>query len=196
MDMAKQPFCDYAVKFGKYQIRSMFGGLGLFQEQAMYALLADDIVFIRGGGSLDDRLKKLGCEKYRHVKKQTTATVNYYDITHLYESQDGRLDELIRASIEYAIEDRKTQYTTGPLRLRDLPNMQLTLERMLKKAGIEDVAMFMDLGAERVFKKVQEKYGNNVDIRLLWRFAGAVDGVHWRLLQESRKEALRKACNL
>ncbi len=196
MDMAKQPFCDYAVKFGKYQVRSMFGGLGLFQEQAMYALLADDIVFIRGGGHLDDSLKKLGCEKYRHVKKQTTATVNYYDITHLYESRDGRLDELIQTSIEYAIEDRKTQYMTGPLRLRELPNMQLTLERMVKKAGIEDVAMFMDLGAERVFKKVQEKYGNNLDIRLLWRFAGAVDGVHWRLLQESRKEALRKACDL
>ena len=196
MDMARQPFCDYAVKFGSYQKRSMFGGIGLFKNEAMYALLIGDAVFIRGGGELDDKLKVLGCEKYRHVKKQTTATVNYYDITSLHESRHPDLDSLIQMSINCSISERKNQRSVESRRLRDLPNMQLTLERMVKKAGIEDVATFMELGAERVFKMVQKTYGKDVDVRLLWRFAGAVDGVHWKLLQEPRKQELKKACNL
>ncbi|PWI34006.1 DNA transformation protein [Vibrio albus] len=196
MDMARQHFCDYALKFGRYQKRSMFGGLGLFQDEAMYALLIDDTVYIRGGDQLDNKLKELGCEKYRHVKKQTTATVNYYDITTLFESRDAELDKIILTSIDCSIGDRKAQRSAESRRLRDLPNMQLTLERMVKKAGIEDVSTFMELGAETVFKRVCEAYGNDVDVRLLWRFAGAVDGVHWKLLQESRKQDLKRACNL
>ncbi|MFA0071460.1 TfoX/Sxy family protein, partial [Vibrio breoganii] len=75
-------------------------------------------------------------------------------------------------------------------RLRDLPNMQLTLERMVKKAGVDDVSMFMQLGAPEVFNKVREAYGNDVDLKLLWKFAGAIDGIHWKLLQEPRKQQL------
>lgn len=196
MDIAKQHFCDYATKFGRYQKRSMFGGLGLFQDEAMYALLVDDTVYIRGGERLDKKLKKHGCQKYRHVKKQTTATVNYYDITALFESRDAELDDIILTSIECSVAERKAQRSVESRRLRDLPNMQLTLERMVKKAGIEDVTTFMELGAECVFKRVREAYGNDVDVRLLWRFAGAVDGVHWKLLQESRKQALKNACDI
>ena len=196
MDMARQRFCDYAVKFGAHQKRSMFGGIGLFKEEAMYALLIDEAVFIRGGDKLDNELKALGCKKYRHVKRQTTATVNYYDITELFESRHPALDSIIQTSIDCSISERKTQRSVESRRLRDLPNMQLTLERMVKKAGIQDVPTFLELGAERVFKKVQEAYGKDVDVRLLWRFAGAVDGVHWKLLQEPRKQALKRACNL
>ena len=196
MDMARQHFYDYAVKFGTFQKRSMFGGVGLFKEEAMYALLIGDTVFIRGGDTVDDRLKEFGCERYRHVKKQTTATVNYYDITELFESRHPELDSIIQASIDYSILERKNQLSAESRRLRDLPNMQLTLERMVKKAGIQDVPTFMELGAEHVFKKVQEAYGHDVDVRLLWRFAGAIDGVHWKLLQETRKQELKSACNL
>ncbi|QSA19987.1 DNA transformation protein, partial [Vibrio furnissii] len=39
MDMCEHRFFDYAIKFGAYQKRSMFGGIGLFQQEAMYALL-------------------------------------------------------------------------------------------------------------------------------------------------------------
>jgi DNA transformation protein len=194
--MVDQLFYDYAKKFGAYQKRSMFGGIGLFQNEAMYALLIGNVVFIRGGGELDDLLVAKGCKKYRHVKKQTTATVNYYDVTSQFISEDPELEGTIRRSIELSVEHRNFQKSTVSRRLRDLPNMQLTLERMVKKSGIDGVNEFIELGAEKVFRKVQEAYGKDVDVRLLWKFAGAIDGVHWKLLQETRKQELREACNL
>ncbi|WP_394251364.1 TfoX/Sxy family DNA transformation protein [Vibrio profundi] len=192
--MIEQAFYTYVTKFGEYQKRSMFGGIGLFQNDAMFALVSEEHLFIRGGNTLDKKLTGLDCEKYRHVKKQTTATVNYYDITQLFKDESPELDAIIRASIDNSIQQRSFQKSSASRRLRDLPNMQLTLERMVKKAGVEDVATFMQLGAPEVFSKVRAAYGNDVDVKLLWKFAGAIDGIHWKLLQEPRKQQLLESC--
>ncbi len=193
--MTETAFINYVNQFGEHQKRSMFGGIGLFQNDAMFALLSEDCVFIRGGKLLDKKLTGLDCEKYRHVKKQTTATVNYYDITDIFTSEHPELDSIIRTSIDNSIQQRSFKKSSASRRLRDLPNMQLTLERMVKKAGVDDVSMFMQLGASEVFNKVREAYGNDVDLKLLWKFAGAIDGIHWKLLQEPRKQQLLKSCH-
>lgn len=192
--MTGQNFYKYVEQFGTYQKRSMFGGVGLFKDEAMFALISNDSIFIRGGSELDKKLIGLGCEKYRHVKKQTTATVNYYDITQLFITSHVEVESLIDASIAYSVKQRNFQKSSASRRLRDLPNMQLTLERMVKKAGIDDVAAFMDLGASGVFSKVKKAYGNDVDLKLLWKFAGAIDGIHWKLIQEPRKRELLEFC--
>ncbi len=193
--MTDQAFFKYVRNFNEYQKRSMFGGIGLFQQDAMYALLTEDCIFIRGGEDLDEVLTNLGCDKYRHVKKQTTATVNYYDITQLFEQNHSELDSIIERSILYSIEQRSFQKSQANRRLRDLPNMQLTLERMVKKAGVDDVETFMRLGAPDVFNKVRRIYGSDLDVKLLWKFAGAIEGIHWKLLQEPRKRQLLDICH-
>ncbi|MEZ8103942.1 MULTISPECIES: TfoX/Sxy family DNA transformation protein [Vibrio] len=192
--MTGHNFYNYVEQFGTSQKRSMFGGIGLFMDEAMYALISNDSIFIRGGHELDEKLKVLGCEKYRHVKKQTTATVNYYDITHLFTADHRELHSIVEESINYSVRQRNYQKSSASRRLRDLPNMQLTLERMVKKAGVDDVSTFMELGASDVFRKVKKAYGNDVDIKLLWKFAGAIDGIHWKLIQEPRKRQLLEFC--
>lgn len=194
--MSETTFFDYVIKFGDYQKRSMFGGVGLFQQEAMYVLLTEGAIFLRGSEELDELLIQLGCEKFRHVKKQTTATVNYYDITQLFEQGYPQLDDIIQRSIFYSISQRRFQKSQASRRLRDLPNMQLTLERMVKKAGISDVETFVKLGAPLVFSKVRKIYGSDVDVKLLWKFAGAIEGVHWKLLQEPQKRQLLEYCQV
>ncbi|WP_394125752.1 TfoX/Sxy family DNA transformation protein [Vibrio hepatarius] len=195
MDMTEQQFIQYVTKFGDFQKRSMFGGTGLFREEAMFALLSADKIFIRGGEKLDQQLNQLGCEKYRHVKKQTTATVNYYDITELFTTKHEDLAELVEQSISFSVSQREFKRSSANRRLRDLPNMQLTLERMVKKAGVDDVETFLELGAPAVFSRVKQAYGSDVDVKLLWKFAGAIEGIHWKLIQEPRKRQLLANCH-
>ncbi|MGF1771084.1 TfoX/Sxy family DNA transformation protein [Vibrio wakamikoensis] len=193
--MIEQSFYNYTTQFGESQKRSMFGGTGLFKDGAMYALISNSKVFIRGGKGLDSKLHGLQCEKFRHVKKQSTATVNYYDITHLFEQQAPELKDLVQNSIDNSVDQHCSKNAVENRRLRDLPNMQLTLERMVKKSGIKDVKTFLELGAPRVFNRVKRTYGNDVDVKLLWKFAGAVDGVHWKLIQDPMKQRLLEHCS-
>lgn len=192
--MIDQRYYGYLKLFGPYLKRSMFGGTGIFLDDAMYALIIEKQLFLRGGEELDEILTSKGCGKYRHVKKQTTATVNYYDVSELFDNNDAELEELVRRSIQLSVEFKNAQKSSENIRLRDLPNMQLTLERMVKKSGVRNVDEFVSLGPEIVFRKVQDEYGKDVDTRLLWKFAGAVDGVHWELLDAGRKKELLESC--
>ncbi|OAN18339.1 DNA transformation protein [Photobacterium jeanii] len=189
----KEEFFTYLSGFGEYEKRSMFGGMGVFIDGAMYAIITNKALFLRGGEALDERLHDLNCAKFKHIKRSTTAIVNYYDITPLFHESRELSDELVHASIDIARKDKVAKAAEKNKRIRDLPNMRLTLERMVKKAGVEDVASFMELGASEVFCKVRQVHGQDLDIKLLWMFAGAIQGCHWTLLNEEQKSSLLSA---
>ncbi|QUJ69044.1 TfoX/Sxy family DNA transformation protein [Photobacterium sp. GJ3] len=190
MSLIKETFIDYLDTFVPNEQRSMFGGTGIFVQGAMYALLSNGKFYIRGGEKLDHQLLELGCRKFKHVKRSTVAIVNYYDITSVYASQPALCADLVQSSIAIALKEKVMKGAARNRRLRDLPNLRLTLERMMKKAGIADVDSFYQMGAVESYLMVKQSQGKNVDQKLLWMFAGAVEGCHWTLLDPSLKEEL------
>ncbi len=189
----KSGFVDYLSQFGETEKRSMFGGTGFFVSGAMFALVKEDKIYLRGGESLTEVLVSKDCKKFVHVKKSSTAIVNYYDITALYDAKDEGLDELVANSVRTSVAEKEYRDSKINKRLRDLPNLRLTIERMLKKAGIENVDTFFSMSPEEIFLKVREAHGYDVDIKLLWMFAGAQTGVHWTLLTDDTKQQLLSA---
>lgn len=189
----KEELFNYLHEFGGFEKRSMFGGTGVFINGAMYAIITDRALYLRGGEQLDSKLMAQGCERFRHVKRSTTAVVNYYNVTDVYLQDKIRCSELIRHSIDVAVSEKVYKLSDQSKRLRDLPNMRLTLERMVKKAGIPDVSSFVALGAVEVFRKVRQSQGKDLDLKLLWMFAGAIDGCHWTLLKDDHKKQLLRS---
>ncbi|MBF9000052.1 TfoX/Sxy family DNA transformation protein [Vibrio nitrifigilis] len=192
--MIRKHFYKLATQYGSLQTRSMFGGTGIFHDNVMYALVRDGAVYLRSFDNLEPRFIELGCCKFQHVKKTTVATVNYYNVTEFIMAPSPITHELIEASIAGALADDKRRRCQSNRRLRDLPNLQLTIERMVKKAGISDVTTLMEVGAANAFSKVCNIYGRDVDVKLLWKLAGAVDGVHWELIQEPKRQQLLDEC--
>ncbi|WEM41357.1 TfoX/Sxy family DNA transformation protein [Photobacterium sp. DA100] len=181
---------NYLREFGGFEKRSMFGGTGIFIDSAMYAIITDEALFLRGGGELDQQLTSLGCEKFRHIKRSTTAVVNYYDVSRVYQQDLALCSRLVKQSISISTSEKNYKMSGKSKRIRDLPNMRLTLERMVKKAGVPDVTSFVSLGAVEVFRKVRQSQGKDLDVKLLWMFAGAIDGCHWTLLKDDQKQRL------
>ena len=186
----REEIFNYLREFGVFEKRSMFGGTGVFIDSAMYAIITDEALFLRGGGELDQQLTLSGCEKFRHIKRSTTAVVNYYDITHLYHQDLPLCAKMVKQSIAISTSEKSYKMSGRSKRIRDLPNMRLTLERMVKKAGVPDVSSFVSLGAVEVFRKVRINQGKDLDVKLLWMFAGAIDGCHWTLLKDDQKQRL------
>ncbi|MGR6840151.1 TfoX/Sxy family DNA transformation protein [Aliivibrio wodanis] len=190
MSHLEERFFNFVKKLGHFNKRSMFGGVGLFTDEAMFSLVTEGRLYVRGGGEVDAQFEKLGCERFKHVKKTTIATVNYFDISELFEKKPTLLLTIIKEAMDNSRAEREFKKSKENRRLRDLPNMQLTLERMVKKSGVPDVDAFLEIGAVDVFRKVNHAYGGDVDVKLLWKFAGAESGVHWTLLQDPAKKAL------
>lgn len=190
--MLANQFFEYVKLFGEVEPRSMFGDIGYFYQNAMFALQADERLYLRGGGRLDDRLRALQCAQYTLVKKHSCAQVNYYDITDLYNEKHVELDTLVELAKTLSIREKQQKQNPSHKRLRDLPNLHLTLERMLKKSGIDTVEDFYSCGAVEAYIAVKEVYGNQVSESILWKFYCAIEGMHWELLQEPKKRALKQ----
>ncbi len=87
------------------------------------------------------------------------------------------------------------QSETKPNRLKDLPNLRLATERMLKKAGIESVYDLQEQGSVEAFKAIQRTHSNTVGLELLWALEGAINGTHWSVIPQNKREELASLIN-
>ncbi|PML94482.1 hypothetical protein BCT64_11615 [Vibrio breoganii] len=168
--------------------RPMFGGTGYFVNDAMFLLVDDNKAFLRGGQTLTDELIDWGCEQYQYQKRIGCAKVQYYDITDMHAQERARVQLLFFRSIEIAKQDKIKCNCHD--RIRDLPNLQLSIERMLARVGIIDIAELKQAGSSESFKRLQQIYGLDLSINLLWKLEGAIRGIHFSLLEHKIKNSL------
>ena len=171
------------------KFKAMFGGIGLFYHRAMFVLIDEHRVYLRGGGALNTTFERYQCKRFMQVKKTVSVTVNYYDVTDIF-INDRALFMLMESLSKHQSRVDKVGVKHREKRIRDLPNMRLTLERMITKSGVSDIESFRALGAVEVYRRVEALYGQQVNDTLLLKFAGALQGVHWQLLSDECKEEL------
>ncbi|MBM7038426.1 TfoX/Sxy family DNA transformation protein [Vibrio ulleungensis] len=171
------------------KFKAMFGGIGLFYHRAMFVLIDEHRVYLRGGGALNASFERYQCVRYTQVKKTVRVAVDYYDVTEIFQ-KDRALFMQLEALAKHQSRVDKVGVKHKEKRIRDLPNMRLTLERMVTKSGVSDIESFRELGAVEVYRRVEAIYGQQVNDALLFKFAGALQGVHWQLLSDECKEEL------
>ncbi|RQW63351.1 TfoX/Sxy family DNA transformation protein [Vibrio viridaestus] len=173
--------------------KSVFGSTGVFWRGAMFAIIGEDKLFLKGGGWLDEWFSEFNCKRFVLKKKNSTSTVNYFDITQLAINHHSYVEAMVYSSRHLATRHYDYSHSAESRRLRELANMNISLERMLKKSGIYSVKELYSLGAERAFTKVKAKYyGQATDVKCLLKIYGAIHGCHWQLIQQPKIEQLLK----
>ncbi|MCG6220036.1 TfoX/Sxy family DNA transformation protein [Vibrio diabolicus] len=175
---------------GNIKSRSMFGGFGLFADETMFALVVNNQLHIRADQQTSSDFEKQGLKPYVYKKRGFPAVTKYYAISNdLWESSE-RLIEVANQSLKKAKLEKEQQATTKPNRLKDLPNLRLATERMLKKAGIESVEKLEEEGALNAYKAIRDTHSATVNIELLWALEGAINGTHWSVVPQARRDEL------
>ena len=97
--MAKppDPFHDFVVELfeplGPVRIKRMFGGAGIYAHDVMFALIADEQIYLKVDAVLKADLEAEGCGPFRFEKKDgTVAQMNYFQLP------DGAMDDPDQAS--------------------------------------------------------------------------------------------------
>ncbi|PFG45832.1 regulator of competence-specific genes [Vibrio sp. ES.051] len=175
---------------GTIKSRSMFGGFGLFADDTMFALVVNNQLHIRADQKTSSDFEKQGLKPYVYKKRGFPVVTKYYAISSdLWRSND-HLVEVAKQSLENAKMEKKQQATSKPNRLKDLPNLRLATERMLKKAGIESVEKLEEEGALNAYKAIIDTHSAAVSIELLWALEGAINGTHWSVVPQTRRDEL------
>lgn len=177
-------------QLGQIHSRSMFGGFGIFADDTMFALVVNDKLHMRANNKLSKQFKALGLEPYIYKKRGFPVVTKYFALTDEWVADTQQTLDIAQEALSAAKEEKQRQSKAKPNRLKDLPNLRLATERMLKKAGIDDVESLEDAGAVEAFKAIQSTHTSSVNIELLWALEGAINGTHWSVIPHSRREEL------
>jgi DNA transformation protein len=179
---------------GKIKSRSMFGGFGIFADDNMFALTVNDTLFIRANPEMEKRFKQKGYKPYVYKKKGFPVVTKYFALPQEYWDHQDKILKIGARALRDVKAAKIKQVSQTPTRLKDLPNLRLATERMLKKAGIHDANQLRETGALNAFKAIKESQAN-VNIELLWALEGAIKGSHWSVVPIERRNELLERLN-
>ncbi|MFZ1871847.1 MAG: TfoX/Sxy family DNA transformation protein [Chania sp.] len=173
---------------GKITTRSQFGGYGLLADGTMFAVIAEGELYLRATESLESTFRGRGMVNMTYLKRGAPVTMRYYWVD---ESLWQESQELFALAWQAVCETRKeiTVKTRSNSRLKDLPNIDVAMERLLWRAGIQSIYELRLLGARDCYLKLlQQQQG--LGMKVLISLAGALAGYHHAALPASQKEEL------
>ncbi|RTZ15747.1 TfoX/Sxy family DNA transformation protein [Vibrio aquaticus] len=182
-------------QLGTIKSRSMFGGFGIFADDTMFALVVKDKLHVRADDALAKKFKSLDLEPYVYKKRGFPVVTKYFALAQDWADDSEKTIEIARAALHAANNEKQTQAQTKPNRLKDLPNLRLATERMLKKAGIDSVENLEETGAVKAFEAIRSSHSADINVELLWALEGAIKGTHWSVIPQTRRDELLNQLN-
>ena len=177
-------------RFGQVKSRSMFGGFGVFVDETMFALVVNNALHIRSCDLTIEQFKSAGYEPYVYKKRGFPVVTKYYALPDTFWNTPEEILSLASIALKHAKEEKTAQAEEKPTRLKDLPNLRLGTERMLKKAGISSVAELKEAGAVNAYKAILKTHSSTVNLELLWALEGAIEGKHWSVVSQQKRDEL------
>ncbi|QPB41539.1 TfoX/Sxy family DNA transformation protein [Rodentibacter haemolyticus] len=181
---------------GNVSSKNLFTGYGLFYKQElMFGLWLNGKIYLQAKDKLAEQLISMGCIPF--TKNEVDAKFvlsDYYWLSNNILGDKILLRKLLMISIKQ-IQDRKNELELLKAnRLKDLPNLSIKHERMLKKVGIHDVKTFRAVGAENAIVRLK-KLGIPATLQTYWKLSCALLNINSEQLTKAQKEILLKKLN-
>lgn len=180
---------------GEVKSRSMFGGFGIFCNDVMFALIVEDKLHLRASNQNECEFKALDMKPYCYTKRGFPVVTKYYEVPVTWWQDKALLLQQGKKAFEIAQAENNAKKAAEPSRIKDLPNLRLSTERLLKRAGIDSVEELQNQGALAAFKALRATHGKSVSIDLLWSLEGALTNTHWTVIPPQRRNELLNELN-
>ncbi|PHM70198.1 TfoX/Sxy family DNA transformation protein [Xenorhabdus kozodoii] len=175
---------------GRLKKKSQFGGIGLLINDVLFAISSDGELYLRGNSHAEILFKARGMEKFIYSKRGIPVTLRYYRVNEALWQDQKQLFEYVNLAYQYTMKEMIDRQKM-PLRLKDLPNLGIALERQLWKVGISKVEELRVLGAKATYLKLRQ-HRKKTNISLLLALAGAIEGCHVAVLPEKLRNELMR----
>lgn len=180
---------EYFSGLGTLTSRSMFGGYGICKNKVMFGLVSDNKFYLRANKNLEQIFITHGMAQFIYSKRGVPVLLRYFHVHETLWKERAVLDILVDYSLSAAVNDIKEKSKRKGSRLKDLPNLNISIERLLKRAGIFSVKDLINIGAIDCYVRVRS-LKKDVSPDLLFSLAGAIEGCHSAALPEALRNEL------
>ncbi|MGM3173518.1 TfoX/Sxy family DNA transformation protein [Dickeya lacustris] len=172
---------------GNILSRSQFGGYSIAADGVIFALVSGGELYLRAAPDNEDFFLGRQIAKLVYTKRGIPVPLNYYLVGETLWRDETALLELGMQSLQGARHDKAAR--ASRIRLKDLPNINHDLERLLWKVGIKNIDELHRLGAKTSYLKLRS-VSQHLSVNVLLALAGAICGVHQAALPQGVRSEL------
>lgn len=165
---------------GKITARSQFGGYGLLANGIMFSVVSEGELYLRANDAVENLFRAREMTNLVYAKRGLPVLLRYYWVDSLLWDDDLALRHFVKQAYQGAKSEVLSK-KCPPVRLKDLPNLSASLERLLWKVGIKSVAELRLEGAKRCYLKLRT-LRCSLGVNVLLALAGAISGHHYAVL--------------
>lgn len=183
----------FAPIIGEFRIKTYFSYYAIFKNNLMIALYQDGATYLRISKEDTEMISKASETYNLSDDKIGLQSKKFYFIPEAILLDTSLFSKLIHSTINELNQERQDEYDKRSTQIRTLPNMNIKLERMLKKVGICSVREFIEVGYISAFIKLVAQ-GFNATEDLLFKLNGALNCQYiYTFTQQQKKELLQEA---
>lgn len=165
----------YFASLGDITSRSQFGGYSIAANKIIFGVVLAGELYLRASKKDIALFHERNMPHLVYTKRGIPIPLNYYLVDESLWKNHLQLLQFARMSLAGAQYDKAAKNSSG--RLKDLPNLNHDLERLLWKVGIRNVDDLQQCGAKTSYLKLRT-VSANLSVNILLALAGAICGTH------------------
>ncbi len=173
---------------GNIRSRSQFGGYSLSVESTIFALVSDGELYLRETCENEQMLHALQCNPMIYRKRGLEVSLRYFEVNEALWQEPQRLLLLAAQSLQGTLQEHEAKKSSNK-RLKDLPNINLSIERLLWRIGIHSYRELRLQGAISTYVKLCA-VNKNIGLNVLLALEGAILGTHQAVIPLASRNAL------
>ena len=103
----EKEFISYVVELmqsiGAVSAKRMFGGCGIFMDGLMFALVADNTLYLKADSETESEFEEKGLERFKYNKKGKEYSMSYYSAPEEAMEDVGEMSDWARKSYGAAL---------------------------------------------------------------------------------------------
>lgn len=179
----------YLSSLGSIDVRTQFGGYSLSVDKLVFAVVAEGELYLRACEQWQVYIDDHQLLPLTFYKCGLPVNLNYYQVDATLWCNPAELQRFSFFALESA--RRQSVLKKQNMRLKDLPNMGVRMERLLRQVGICSIQMLHQQGAKNCWLKLKAA-NQHLGLNILYALQGAISGHHQAVLPAEVKEELRE----
>ncbi|EGY29707.1 Regulator of competence-specific genes [Candidatus Regiella insecticola 5.15] len=168
--------------------RSQFGGYGLLSNNVMFALVSEGELYLRANDNVEHLFIERNMPNLVYAKRGIPVLLRYYWVDPALWMNNETLINFVQLAYQGAVTEALNKKHKA-IRLKDLPNLSIGIERLLWRVGIRNVSELRLKGAKSSYLQLRA-LKSSLGVNMLLALAGAINGYHHAVLPKILRHEL------
>lgn len=178
--------------FEDISIKTFFGGFSINSKGVMFGWIGKGELYLRGHDHYRSVFIDLDMPTLTLPTAMSRKSLDYYKVSDELLKHPNKLHAMVKMVIEYAILEHSEKIQLKKQQIKTLPNINLSLEKLLFSVGITNIEIFNKVGYLEAFYRIKS-IKSTISDNVLFVLYSALNYCHVEVLSKSTKTDIEVA---